>query len=78
MSQFQLVNKQLSNVTKKEDLKEDMLVFKTFEGGSARAQSFVLFYELHFRTSLFMLANPKDFTKDELGEVFCMEVCADQ
>ena len=79
MSQFQLVNKQLSNVTKKEDLKEDKWVFKTFEVGSVRAQSFfLLFYELHFRTSLFMLANPKDFTKDELGEVFCMEVCADQ
>ena len=30
--------------------------------------------EWPFRTSLFMLAHPKNFTKDELGELFCMEL----
>ena len=27
-----------------------------------------------FRTSLFQLADPKNFTKEELGELFCMEL----
>ena len=30
--------------------------------------------EFPSRTSLFMLADPKNFTKDELGELFCMEL----
>jgi len=46
---LQLVNKKLSNVTKKEDLDKN-------------------------KTSLFMLADPKNFTKEELGELFCMEL----
>ena len=61
MSQFQLVNKQLSNVTKKEDLKEDKWVFNTFEGGSVRAQIFFSLLWTPFQDKPLHACQPKGF-----------------